>query len=127
LGKGDVVHRVLVLEDDEDLRAVMCDLLRVSCHADCVDVRSFAELLAHRDDALRCNTALLDVNLGAGVPSGIDAYRWLRDNGFAGSISFLTGHARAHPLVQEASDIAGVRVLEKPISVEVLQKLACEA
>ena len=120
-------HRVLVLEDDEDLRAVMRDLLRVSCRAECVDVGSFDELLDARDAALRCDIALLDVNLGAGLPSGIDAYRWLRENGFQGTIAFLTGHARTHPLVQQASDIADVNVLEKPIAGDVLQRLACEA
>jgi CheY-like chemotaxis protein len=119
------VFRVLVLEDDDDLRAVMCDMLRISCNAECIDVASFDDLLARRDEALACNSALLDVNLGSGMPSGIDAYQWLRDNGFGGNISFLTGHARNHPLVQQASEIADVRVLEKPIGVDALQQLAC--
>jgi len=116
---------VLVLEDDEDLRAVMRDMLRMTCHADCVDVGSFDELVAHRDEVLACDAALLDVNLGSGVPSGIDAYKWLRDNGFHGVISFLTGHAHAHPLVQQASAIDGIDVLEKPVSVAVLKRIAC--
>jgi FixJ family two-component response regulator len=120
------VPRVLILEDDEDLRAVMRYLLRVACRVDCLDVASFAELLAHGEEALGCTTALLDVNLGAGQPSGIDAYRWLRDSGFRGPINFLTGHARTHPLVEQAGDIEDVRVLEKPIAVDVLQKLACD-
>lgn len=118
------MHRVLVVEDDEDLRAVMRDMLRVACHADCVDVGSFDELVEHSDQALRCDAALLDVNLGSGMPSGIDAYEWLRKHGFTGKISFLTGHGRTHPLVQRASEIADVSVVEKPVGVDVLQRLA---
>jgi CheY-like chemotaxis protein len=121
------VRRVLVLEDDDDLRAVMRDMLRVTCHADCVDLGSYDELVEHRDEVLACDAALLDVNLGSGMPSGIEAYQWLRDNGFRGAISFLTGHARAHPLVQQASAIDGIDVLEKPVSVDVLQRIACTA
>lgn len=118
------MRRVLLLEDDDDLRAVMCDLVRIACHAECVDVASFGALLERREEALQCDTALLDVNLGPNEPTGIDAYRFLRERGFRGSMYFLTGHARTHPLVEQARDLAGVQVLEKPVGVDVLQQLA---
>lgn len=118
------MRRVLVLEDDDDLRAVMCDLVQIACHAECVAVASFGALIERRDEVLGCDTALLDVNLGPNEPSGIDAYKFLRECGFRGAMYFLTGHARTHPLVEQARDLAGVRVLEKPVGVDVLQQLA---
>ncbi len=116
--------RVLLLEDDDDLREVMRDLLRFGCRASCVECGSYDELVTHPDEALACDLALLDVNLGPDSPSGIDAYRWLRDHAFHGRIRFLTGHARTHPLVEEACRIADAVVLEKPIDANVLRQLA---
>ena len=80
-----------------------------------------------RVGALGCGLALLDINLGAGVPSGLDAYRWLKDNGFPGRTVFLTGHARSHPLVREARELTHVQVLSKPIESAVLLALVRDA
>lgn len=117
------VRRVLVLEDDEDLRFILCELLAASGADECVSAGSVDELRRKREAVLRCGLALLDINLGAGVPSGLDAYRWLRDNGFAGRTVFLTGHARSHPLVREALALEQVRVLSKPIESNILLSL----
>ena len=57
------------------------------------------------------------------VPSGLDAYLWLRKHGFHGRIVFLTGHAGSHPLVVEASRLGDADVVAKPISAEVLRSL----
>ncbi|QRK10276.1 response regulator [Archangium violaceum] len=115
--------RVLVLEDDEDLRSILCELLLLSGADACVSAGSVAELRRKADEALGCGLALLDINLGEGVPSGLDAYRWLRDNGFPGRTVFLTGHARSHPLVREALELTQVQVLSKPIQSKVLLEL----
>jgi FixJ family two-component response regulator len=114
---------VVVLEDDEDLRSILCELLSLSGAEQTVSAGSLAELQRQRVEALGCGLAILDINLGAGVPSGLDAYRWLRDNGFAGRSVFLTGHARAHPLVREALELAHVQVLSKPIESRLLLSL----
>lgn len=119
--------RVLVLEDDEDLRTILCELLSLSGADACVGVGSLAELQHKRVEALGCGLALLDINLGAGVPSGLDAYRWLKDNGFRGRTVFLTGHARSHPLVREALELTHVQVLSKPIESKVLLSLVRDA
>lgn len=122
------MRRVLVLEDDDDLRGLLCELLQLSApevHTVCVG--SYAELLRRRDEALDCGLALLDVNLGAGVPSGLDAYRWLREHGFGGRTVFLTGHAHSHPLVREAYELTHVRVLSKPVDSDVLLALTQDA
>lgn len=119
--------RVLVLEDDADLRAILCELLLLSGAETCVSAGSVAELQRQRVEALGCGLALLDINLGAGVPSGLDAYRWLKENGFSGRTVFLTGHARSHPLVREAMELTHVQVLSKPIESKVLLALVRDA
>jgi FixJ family two-component response regulator len=117
------VERVLVLEDDEDLRTLLCELLVASGAKACVSVGSVEAMVQQKDQVLGCELALLDVNLGAGVPSGLDAYHWLRENGFGGRIVFLTGHARSHPLVRKAYDLTQARILSKPVDAKVLMAL----
>lgn len=119
--------RVLVLEDDADLRTILCELLSLSGADACVGVGSLAELQRGHVEALGYGLALLDINLGAGVPSGLDVYRWLKDNGFSGRTVFLTGHARSHPLVREALELTHVQVLSKPIESKVLLALVRDA
>jgi DNA-binding NtrC family response regulator len=110
--------RVAVLDDDEDLLDSLSDLLGTLGNADCVCLRSVAELTGRREAVLSCDLALLDINLGPGRPSGLDAYRWLREQDFGGRIVFLTGHARSHPLVAQARGFGNV--LEKPVDVDAL-------
>jgi FixJ family two-component response regulator len=117
------VRRVLLLEDDDDLRGALCELLELIGAAAVVPARSFKDLLAQDVHALSCNLAILDVNLGPGSASGVDAYKWLVSQGFHGDIVFLTGHAHSHPLVREARTLPYVRVYEKPIDGRTLEAL----
>jgi DNA-binding response OmpR family regulator len=116
---------VLLLDDDTDLRMIMCDLF--DCYgARCVGVGSLDEMKSLvADGPLRFDLVILDVNLGAGQPSGVDACRWLRERSFSGQILFLTGHGRSFPGVAEARAL-GVKVLEKPVAVEALLNLLGE-
>ncbi len=123
---GDAVQRVLVLEDDDNLRFLLCDLLVASGAKACVSVGSFEELVSQQEQVLGCALALLDVNLGGGVPSGLDAYHWLKEHRFTGRIVFLTGHARSHPLVRQARELTGAQVLSKPVDAKVLMALVRE-
>ncbi|MCU1280197.1 MAG: hypothetical protein JWM53_3743 [bacterium] len=116
--------RILILEDDDDLRASLADLMSIEGAEGCVVAGSLAELQAHADEALACALAILDVNLGEGVPSGLDAYRWLRDREFAGRIVLLTGHAGSLPLVRQAGLRADVPILLKPTGLDRLRQLA---
>src|SRR5688572_24449954 len=111
--------RVMFLDDDDDLRQVFADFAGVMGR-DCLPIESYDDLLAHRSDVLGCERAILDVNLGEGRPSGIDAYRWLRSQGFERPIVFLTGHASTHPLVAEARRLGDAQVIPKPASPEAL-------
>jgi DNA-binding response OmpR family regulator len=116
---------VLLLDDDTDLRTVLCDLFDFY-GARCTGVGSLDEmknLLA--DGPLPFDLIILDVNLGPGRPSGVDAYRWLRERSFSGQVLFLTGHGGSVPRVAEARSL-GVKVLEKPVEIEELVKLLGE-
>jgi FixJ family two-component response regulator len=117
---------VLLLDDDADIRDSFSELVPFACGRDCLAFGSYAELTKARESALACEVAILDINLGAGQPSGIDAYDWLRAKRFAGRIVFLTGHAATHPLVRRAAAIKGVRILAKPISVKQLRDTLTE-
>lgn len=112
---------VLVLDDDVDLRETLGELIVVLGHS-CIIAGSLSEVMAQRELALTCHLAILDVNLGNDEPSGLDAFRWLTAQRFAGTTVFLTGHARGHPLVAAACE-SGARVMDKPIGVSALRAL----
>jgi FixJ family two-component response regulator len=106
---------LLLLDDDEDLLASLSQLVRLLTGSEVVSVRSLDELMARREPAMGCRLALLDIHLGPGRPSGLDAFAWLRQQGFGGRIFFFTGHARTHPLVERAHALGAAGVLEKPV------------
>jgi FixJ family two-component response regulator len=111
-------NAVLLLDDDEDLLEAMSELIEVIAGRPVLRTRTVAELVSLEAQALACCVAILDINLGEGAPSGIDALRWLKARGFVGRIVFLTGHARTQPLVDEARRVADVDVLSKPLASE---------
>ncbi|HEY0253540.1 MAG TPA: response regulator, partial [Kofleriaceae bacterium] len=101
------------MDDDEDLLQMLENLFsRAKVPHVCAS--SLAEVKALGDVLPTLDTALLDINLGVGQPSGVDIAHWLRENGYAPRIIFITGHAPDHPLVKRAAGESG-RVLEKPI------------
>ena len=114
---------VLYVEDNDDLREVVVELVSVALQRRCVGVGSYEELVALGEEALGCSVAILDVNLGPNRPSGIDAYTWLRDKGYTGRIVFLTAHASTHPLVVEAHRIGDAEIFSKPIDADRLQSI----
>ncbi|HXT97044.1 MAG TPA: response regulator [Polyangia bacterium] len=103
-----------LLDDDADLLESLAELLQDhDCR--CLVARSLAELKALGPSVLAADVAVLDINLGSGEPTGIDAYDWLMSQSFAGRLLFLTGHAHAHPLVARAERLQRATVLDKPI------------
>ena len=106
---------VLYVEDDDDLRDAVVELVTAVLERRCVGVGSYEELVALGDQAFRSGLAILDINLGANRRSGIDAYAWLRNKGYRGRIVFLTGHASMHPLVVEAQRVGDAEIFSKPI------------
>jgi DNA-binding NtrC family response regulator len=116
------VKQVLLVEDSDDLRDSFADLLRLG-GATCLAAGSLADVEARAAEVLASDLAIIDINLGPNTPSGIVVHRWLRERQFRGRIVFLTGHGRAHPLVQEALRIDGVQVYEKPLGTDAILQL----
>jgi DNA-binding response OmpR family regulator len=118
-----IVSAVLLVDDDDDLREVLRDFLTGEGVEQCVTATSLAEVQSKAASALVAELAILDVNLGPGRPTGVDVCQWLRAQGFAAPIVFLTGHAASDPRVVEALAVANARVLSKPIGVDEITKL----
>jgi FixJ family two-component response regulator len=114
---------VLYVEDNDDLREIVVEVVTVVLKRRCVGVGSYDELVELGEEALGCSVAILDINLGPNRQSGIDAYRWLRDKGYTGRIAFLTGHASTHPLVVEAQRIGDAEIFSKPIDAARLRSI----
>ena len=117
------VKRVLFLEDDRDLREIVVLMLQelgVGCDA-VATVEEMRATVAGSTGAF--DLAILDVNLGPDRESGLDAYHWLRQQGFTGRITFLTGHGRSHPLVGEALRAGDATVQDKPITMGAFRSL----
>jgi DNA-binding response OmpR family regulator len=114
--------RILICDDDEDIAEVLGEFLQDNGF-DCVVTRSLEDVKARRSAALACSLAILDVNLGAGRPSGVDVFRWLQRERFGGSVVFLTGHAGTSPILDGARKV-GVPILAKPVTAEALLALA---
>jgi DNA-binding NtrC family response regulator len=112
---------VLYVEDNDDLRELVVELVTGLLKRRCVAVGSYEELVGLGEEALGCSVAVLDINLGPNRRSGIDAYTWLRDKGYPGRIVFLTGHANTHPLVVEAQRIGHAEIFSKPIGPDRLR------
>ncbi len=116
-------NRVIFLDDDPDLRDVFTELMKnLGIAVETVaSVPELEEVMSRPDGAF--DLAILDINLGPGAPSGIDAYRWLKEHRFTGRMVFLTGHARSHPLVSQALQLGDASVYDKPISVAELRAI----
>lgn len=114
---------VLYLEDNDDLRELVVELVTVVLKRRCLGAGSYEELAALGEEALGCSVAILDINLGPDRRSGIDAYSWLRDHGYKGRVVFLTGHASTHPLVVEAQRIGDAEIFSKPIEPDRLRSI----
>jgi FixJ family two-component response regulator len=117
-----VAGAIFILDDDADVLESLADLARTFSGRQCITARSVDGMIALGCELDGCEIAILDINLGAGRPSGIDAYNWLRAAKFRGRIFFLTGHARNHPLVEEARRLGNVVIIEKPAGIGILER-----
>jgi DNA-binding NtrC family response regulator len=118
---------ILVLDDDESLREILGMCLGASGRCIVQAVASFQELERCFHGFEHVIAAVLDINLGPGEPTGVDAYHWLRSHGYSGRVIFLTGHAASHPLVREAQLIGDAVVLQKPAGIDDLESTIFEA
>lgn len=118
---------VLLLDDDDDLRPALEELITRCCHCRVIAHASYQAMAAASLAVLHTQVALLDVHLGCGKPSGVDAFEWLSKHTYQGKVMFLTGHAKSHPLVSQAMKVGRAVVLSKPVPAEQLVKAICEA
>lgn len=109
---------ILVMDDDIDLLEVLQETLVTLCKVDqVITATSMEAVQQQKDKILSCELAILDVNLGAERPSGVNVAEWLRANGFNGKIVFLTGHAVSDPEVLAATRMPNTKVVAKPIGL----------
>jgi DNA-binding NtrC family response regulator len=118
-----MLENVLLVDDDEDLRAAMDEVLRRLGVQRLVEASSLRDVEDQRDEALSCQLALVDINLGYGEPTGINVFEWLEREGFAGRVVFLTGHGSKDPRVQHAASLAGSEVASKPVTTAKLRDM----
>lgn len=95
-------------------------LVEELCSCDWLGAKSLSEIEAHGPAALGCLLALIDMNLGAGEPTGADAYAWLKAQGFCGKIIFVTGREKDDPEVIRFLDREDVEVMQKPVPFDSL-------
>jgi DNA-binding NtrC family response regulator len=115
-----VAKCVLIVDDDEDLRETLGDVL-ASFDACSVKIGSLREIERRSDELANCSLALIDINLGPDQPSGLDVCAWLIAHDFGGHIVFMTGHAAGYPLVRDAHAMRGVAILQKPIDLRIIE------
>ena len=118
-----MLERVLLVDDDEDMRAAMDEALRRLGVRHLVEAGSLRDVEDQREDALGCQLAVVDINLGYGEPTGINVFEWLESQGFTGRIVFLTGHGSQDPRVKHAASLAGSQIASKPITTAKLRDM----
>lgn len=112
---------ILVMDDDIDLLDVLKETLITLGKIDqVITATSLSTVQEQKEKILQCQLAILDVNLGADRPSGVDVAEWLRANNFKGKIVFLTGHAVSDPEVLAATKMPDTKVVAKPIGLKQL-------
>jgi len=117
------MRTVLFVDDSSDL----CQITELMCQSlpevQSICVSSMSAVLERAAQVLRTDLAILDVNLGPGEPSGVEIYRWLKEQNYHGKIVFLSGHARTDPLIEEAAGISGVDFFQKPLGFGQIEAL----
>lgn len=106
---------VFFLDDNLEFLQVMRVFAEASCNCKPILASNFDEMIQNADAILKCEVAFLDINLGPNMPSGIQAYRWMRSQGYKKPVYFLTGHAVDSSEAREALEFDEAHVLRKPI------------
>lgn len=112
-------NSVLIVDDDVDLCVLMRELFQGRGHR-AVLAKSLDDLRTQQDAVMNCQVVFIDIDLGPGLPDGIEIFKWLRQRHFAGKIYFFTGHALNHPQVRRALELGKVEVLSKPLTPQQL-------
>ncbi|NVB84636.1 MAG: response regulator [Kofleriaceae bacterium] len=114
---------VMILDDDDDLRETLAEMFQLMCGVETLLAPDVEGMVAIGNEVLRSAIAFIDVNLGPGQPSGLDAYHWLVEHEYHGRVVFLTGHARLQTQVEQAVIEGIAEVVQKPANAKVLCEL----
>lgn len=117
------MKRVLLLDDDTDLCEVLTEMILEMGASVCESVNTIEQLKAIEGINEKFDLIFIDMNLGPSSPPGIEAYKWLLQNGFGGKVAFFSGHGPSHPLIQKALEYPQVTVLEKPAKFSQIENL----
>jgi len=113
---------VIFVDDSNEMRILTLNLLKRSLNLDCLGLSSMAEVLGQAAAVLASRLVILDMNLGATAPDGFAVYHWLLEQGYKGSVFFLSGQARTTPLLAAAEQL-GAKVFEKPLDAAALLEI----
>lgn len=109
------VARVLIIEDETNLRFTVARALRAAGH-EVVEAAAMPEANEHLDRS-SFDAVLTDVNLGP--DNGIDLVAKLREDGFEGVIVVMTGYGTVESAVR-AMKVGADDYLEKPVRLDEL-------
>ena len=118
--------KILLLDDNQDLCLLMKEFLQEISQSEIKSCHSFEDFMLVTNETIDFDLAILDVNLGIGKKTGIDAYQWLIEHNFKGRFLFFSGHAGSYPILADLKKRPHVKLLEKPVSLEELEKVLHE-
>lgn len=114
--------RVLVIEDEEDLREVIKDLLEILG----VDIDLAVDGIEGIEQQKKNSYDLVISDLRMPRCSGLEVLKWMRSQNIQTPIIFQTGHGYAN-LTKDVGDSSILAILEKPWDHEVLMNLVTKA
>lgn len=116
-------QKIVFLDDAPELRMLFKFVFETKGSYQVFCAESVEEMMLNKDQVLDANAIFLDIELGKDRLNGIDAFKWLQSEKFAGRCFFLTGHGQGHPLVREALELGTAEVLTKPMAPKFLMDL----
>lgn len=110
------MRTIFFLDDSEEYLDVMKVFVQAACNCEAITCSNIESMQDQIEAILKSEMAFLDINLGLNQPSGIQAYRWLKSQGYNKPVFFLTGHAKDSDEAKQAQVFDDVRVIQKPIA-----------
>lgn len=112
------MRSIFFLDDSEEYLDVMKVFIQAACNYEAITCSNIESMQSQIEEILKSEMAFLDINLGLNQPSGIQAYRWLKSQGYNKPVFFLTGHAKDSDEARQASIFEEARVIQKPIAAQ---------
>lgn len=117
------MRSIFFLDDSEEFLEVMKVFVSATCQCEAIICPNFEIMYERAEEILKSDMAFLDINLGVHQPSGVQAYRWLRSQGYDKPVFFLTGHAKDSDEARQAEGFEHTQVIQKPIAPKDLRAL----